>query len=145
MKMTEAQVNALERIEKEYDESRLAGRVAKVIGKDVKKTISKFCEQNEEFAEFVFISDKTICDVINEAAGKVKNNGAGSSDIEVYTNAVKAYFPTATINFTMSIDLSGGAKEYAEAHGITVSEGGQPETNKPKKIEMSFEDLFGGI
>jgi hypothetical protein len=147
--MGEKQQIAIDRVKNEFDPKTLKGGVAKVIGKDVSETIAEFCRQDEEFARSVVDSDKSINECINSIAGSI--HGQGCSDIDVYALAVKFYFPTATIHFNMTIDLAGDARSYAEKvgavqsdtskAGITVSKGGK----KSKKINLSFDDLFGGI
>ncbi len=62
-----------------------------------------FCGQNEEFAQAVAQSDKTLWAVCEEA---VKNVGTSVSDLEVYRSAVAAYFPGAQVDCVMTVRMS---------------------------------------
>ena len=62
-----------------------------------------FCGQNEEFAQAVAQSEKTLWAVCEEA---VKNVGTSVSDLEVYRSAVAAYFPGAQVDCVMTVRIS---------------------------------------
>jgi hypothetical protein len=62
-----------------------------------------FCGQNEEFAQAVAQSDKTLWAVCEEC---VKNVGQSVSDLEVYRSAVAAYFPGAQVDCVMTVRMS---------------------------------------
>lgn len=62
-----------------------------------------FCGQNEEFAQAVAQSDKTLSAVCEEC---VKNVGQSVSDLEVYRAAVAAYFPGAQVDCVMTVRMS---------------------------------------
>ena len=62
-----------------------------------------FCGQNEEFAQAVAQSEKTLWAVCEEA---VTNVGTSVSDLEVYRSAVAAYFPGAQVDCVMTVRMS---------------------------------------
>ena len=62
-----------------------------------------FCGQNEEFAQAVAQSEKTLWAVCEEC---VKNVGQSVSDLEVYRSAVAAYFPGAQVDCVMTVRMS---------------------------------------
>lgn len=76
---------------------------AGTIRKAVYDTLAGFCVQNEEFAQAVAQSDKTLSAVCEEC---VKNVGQSVSDLEVYRSAVAAYFPGAQVDCVMTVRMS---------------------------------------
>lgn len=73
------------------------------VKKAVYDALAGFCVQNEEFAQAVAQSDKTLWAVCEEA---VKNVGTSVSDLEVYRSAVAAYFPGAQVDCVMTVRMS---------------------------------------
>lgn len=100
------------------------GNKEKAVSQSVAETLQMFCEQDDEFAQAIVQSDKTLSDCCRKIMSKV---GSSISDIEVYKRAVRFYFSTADIRFKMTIDLCGKIGEAA---------------SKGKVIELSFDDLF---
>lgn len=80
----------------------LKDRKAKVIFEPVKKMLSEFTEQNEEFARAVF-AIKDLEKLIDEV-GKALPEAI--SDFEVYQEIVEKIFPGAKITFSMQIHMS---------------------------------------
>lgn len=76
---------------------------AGAVKKAVYDALAGFCVQNEEFAQAVAQSDKTLWAVCEEA---VKNVGTSVSDLEVYRSAVAAYFPGAQVDCVMTVRMS---------------------------------------
>ena len=76
---------------------------AGAVKKAVHDALVTFCGQNEEFAQAVAQSDKTLWTVCEEA---VKNVGQSVSDLEVYRSAVAAYFPGAQVDCVMTVRMS---------------------------------------
>lgn len=96
----------------------------------VYETLISFCRQDEEFAQAVVQSEKTLSDCLKAVAAGV---GTSISDLDAYKKAVQFYFPGADIKCTMTIDLIGAA-----ASNITM-------TSAPVKksvLNMSLDDLF---
>ena len=76
---------------------------AGAVKKAVHDALVTFCGQNEEFAQAVAQSEKTLWAVCEEA---VKNVGMSVSDLEVYRSAVAAYFPGAQVDCVMTVRMS---------------------------------------
>lgn len=82
------------------------------VKKPVADALTDFCRQDNEFAQAVLQSDKTLGDCCKEIMSKV---GSSISDLEVYRSAVQFYFPGADIRMEMTIDLCASVrgKEHA--------------------------------
>ena len=76
---------------------------AGAVKKAVHDALVTFCGQNEEFAQAVAQSEKTLWAVCEEC---VKNVGQSVSDLEVYRSAVAAYFPGAQVDCVMTVRMS---------------------------------------
>ncbi len=135
---------AIKKIDKELKEFK-GDQKAKAVSAYVAKILKKFSEQEEEFAQAIAQTDKTLSDCCKEI---MKSVGNSISDIEVYKKAVSFYFPGAGINFTMTIDLCASVNR-----NITVSQSSAaPEVetqservSKPQKksiLNISLDDLF---
>ena len=114
---------AVEKIKREL-KSFSGGSKEKAVSQSVAETLQTFCGQDDEFAQAIVQSDKTLSDCCKKIMQGV---GSSISDIEVYRRAVKFYFSTADIRFKMTIDLCG---DLGKAD------------HKGKVIELSFDDLF---
>lgn len=116
---------AIEKIQNEL-KAFTGGNKEKAVSKPVAETLEMFCKQNEEFAQAICESDKTISNCCKTI---MKKSGNAISDIEVYKRAVKYYFSTANIEMSMKINLCGD-----------LSAGGNDKGGKV--ISLSFDDLF---
>lgn len=85
------------------DKSAKWSQKAGAIKTAVHDALVTFCGQNEEFAQAVAQSDKTLWAVCEEC---VKNVGQSVSDLEVYRAAVAAYFPGAQVDCVMTVRMS---------------------------------------
>ncbi len=113
---------AITKLETELKEFKSGDKKASAVKKAVADTLKIFCEQDEEFAQAIVQTDKTLSDCCTEI---MKGTGNSISDIEVYKKAVNFYFAGADIKMTMEIDLVGSA---AKPQG--------------KVIKLSIDDLF---
>lgn len=113
---------AIEKLGNERKSFKSGDRKASAVKDDVAYTLETFCQQDEEFAQAVVQTDKTLSDCCTEI---MKGTGNSVSDLEVYKKAVNFYFPGADIKMTMEIDLIGSA---AKPQG--------------KVIKLSIDDLF---
>lgn len=115
---------AVEKLNNELKAFKSIDRKASAVKDAVADTLKKFCNQDEEFAQAVVQTDKTLLDCCTEI---MKSVGNAISDIEVYKKAVNFYFAGAEIKMTMEIDLIGSAA-----------------ADKPqgKVIKLSIDDLF---
>lgn len=132
---------AIEKIDKEL-ESFKGDPKAAAVKTHVADVLKSFCEQEEEFAQAIIQSEITLSDCCKEI---LKGVISSISDLEVYSKAVKCYFSTATISFSMAINLSGD--NGAEPKPITVTHtDAMPEpASEPKKkqaLTMSLDDLL---
>lgn len=117
--------------EKYFACSGIKGMYQKAISAETAKALILCCEQESEFEQAVEQSGKTFHECLDEIVKGVKGS---ISDLEVYNKAVKFYFPTASVHFNMTIDLSGdnGYKPPA----ITKTE------HKPSGLDISLDDLL---
>ena len=99
-------------------------RKAQIVKDGVADALKTFCEQDEEFAQAIVQTDKTLSDCCAEI---MKGTGNGIPDIEVYKKAANFYFAGANIKVTMEIDLIGSAAE---------------KKSQGKVIKLTFDDLF---
>lgn len=77
---------------------------AVAIGEHIKKALSSFCEQNEEFARAV-LDGGSADECIKSVADKIRTRKS-VSDFDVYQLAVRYYFPVAVVDFIMKIRMS---------------------------------------
>lgn len=157
MALTAVQTAAIERINRDFDPKKVKGRFAPLICNEVKDRVIEFCRQNEEFADFVLADSRDInesCSAVEsaqytECANDQKCESYQISDILAYAAAAKFYVPTIKIHMTMTLDMAGDAKAMAgESEPL-------PKSDKPditvtknesvKKLDLSFDDLFGGL
>lgn len=132
--MNEKMINlAVDKLSEENKKFK-GNRYASAMKIEVLHTLINFCKQDNEFAQAVAQSNKTFSDCMEQVA---KGVGNSISDIEAYRRAVNFYFPGATVNFMMKIDLIGAAA--LEPIEMTT----QPEAPKKKSVlELSLDDLF---
>ncbi|MCH5192240.1 MAG: hypothetical protein J1F23_08770 [Oscillospiraceae bacterium] len=115
---------AIQKIDKELKEFKGGDQKANAVKKAVADKLKMFSGQDDEFAQAIVQSDKTLADCCSQI---MKGVGNSIEDIEVYKRAVKFYFSTADIQVKMTIDLCAG----------------NGSADKPSKIiELSFDDLF---
>lgn len=98
------------------------------------EALKSFCRQSEEFAQAVVQGGSF------EECMKAVEKGAGSalSDLDAYKKAVKFYFPTATISFSMTINTEGN-NDLSEASSGTSAE----KSEEKSSVNMSLDDLLG--
>ncbi len=116
------------------------GKYEKVMLEDVHKVLVSFCEQEEEFAQAIVQSDKTLTDCLKAVTGGITNSGI--SDLDAYKRAVSFYFDGADIECTMKINLIGSAA--ADTPPIEMSSNAEPTAEPPEKtiFELSLDDLL---
>lgn len=120
--MSEYLSRAIEVLEKGAKE-KMGDQKADAMKKFVAETLQVFCRQDAEFAQAV-VQGGSFKDCMKAVAGKAKGNHI--SDIAAYRAAVGFYFPGATINFQMTIDLCGSVAD-----------------KKPEKAEPEAEQAAG--
>lgn len=100
---------------------------AKAVSSYVCNVIQDFCKQDARFAEVVFQFKRSLSDC---CADIMKGVGTSVSDIDVYRNAVKFYFPNSEVSMTMTIDITGNAPDESEIQK-------EAEKEKPKKSKKA--------
>lgn len=110
-------------------------RYGKVMLDDVHKALVSFCEQEEEFAQAIVQSEKTLTDCLNAVSRGITGNAI--SDLDAYKRAVRFYFEGADIECTMRINLIGSAA--SDTPPIELSSSAEP---KKTVFELSLDDLF---
>ena len=78
------------------------GMKARAVLPAVADALAVFAGQDEEFAQAIVQSDKTLADCGEEITRDI---GQSCSDLEIYRRAVAAYFPGAGIDMQMTINL----------------------------------------
>ena len=112
---------------KEYfDLKSVKGRYQTAIAKATAEALQSFCCQEQEFQQAIEQSGKSFQDCLDEA---VKGIRESASDFDVYSRAVKFYFPGATIHFRMEIDLIGNADAAV------------PAQKEPRTLSAVFDSL----
>lgn len=76
-----------------------------VLADEIGKMISKFCYQNEEFAEAVDKCDKALLSVVEEITKDVDQNNPSLSDVVAYMRAVKCYLSEAEVICSFRINI----------------------------------------
>ena len=79
-------------------------RVQKVLAEEIGKMLTRFCYQNEEFAQAVDRCDKTLTDIV-EGITSTTSGKAALSDVEAYAAAVKYYLPAAQVIVSFRVNL----------------------------------------
>lgn len=147
------QKEAIRKLKDELKAIRGGKNFVSVVKKPVTDVLISFCKQEPEFAQAIVQSDKKLEDCLKAVIKDVKE---GISDIDAYTRAVRFYFPTAGINFKMTIDLcantdlqsnadiSKDKPEITHTKNDNLPANNSKQDSKPKKsvLELSFEDLF---
>lgn len=127
-------------MDKSYFDVKPKGRHAQVLAKPTADALMEFCRQEPEFEQAIMQSGKSFDDCLNEIT-----NGVGSaiSDLEVYSRAVKFYFPVATVRFSMEIDLCGN--NGAVDPPITMTKHDKPEQHVSQHetaMQLSLDSLL---
>lgn len=103
------------------------GNKETAVSKFVASTLTKFCEENERFAEIVYRTPRTLSDCCAEV---MKGCGNSISDIDVYRGAVKHYFPNANVFFKMEIHITGDAPTVEEIQRKPEQKALEPKAKK---------------
>lgn len=111
---------AAEKLDAELEAAKKLSTHGKAVSTYVVDVLKDFCAQNSEFERAVL--DGTSVDKCIEST--VKGAGSSISDLEVYKKAVAFYFPGATVEMKLTIDL------------------GDEGFSNNKKIELGLDDLL---
>lgn len=113
-------------IDKVNEDPKVTDRHYSIISDGVKAALEGFIRQDDEFAKAV-VQGGTMKEMY-EAVCKKIGGKQGISDLEVYQAAVEFFFPGATIEFHITIDLCGSVREHK---------------TERTSLDLSFDDLFG--
>ncbi|MDE5755086.1 MAG: hypothetical protein K2H89_11200 [Oscillospiraceae bacterium] len=102
------------------------GRYQTAIAKATAEALQSFCYQEQEFQQAIEQSGKSFQNCLDEVVKGIKGS---VSDFEVYSRAVKFYFPGAKVRFRMEIDLIGNADAPV------------PAQKEPRKLSAVFDSL----
>lgn len=94
------------------------------IYRHVAETLRAFCEEDERFAEVVYKTKRTLSDCCRFI---LKDVGEACSDIHVYREATKFYFPAAEVKFIMEVSIDGPMPD----NGYLMKEAEKTETKTP--------------
>lgn len=122
---------AVEKIKAEFEH--FSGDTkAKAVSSYVSRILQDFCQQDERFAKVIYKFKRTLSDCCGEI---MKGVSSHISDIDVYRNAVKFYFPNSEVSMNMSIEITGEAPSEEEI----LKEADPPKTkqskNAPKPVK----------
>ncbi|MBR4201283.1 MAG: hypothetical protein IKQ91_08450 [Oscillospiraceae bacterium] len=119
-------------MDKSYFDVKPKGRHAQVLAKPTANALMEFCRQEPEFEQAIEQSGKTFDDCLTAIT---KGIGSSISDLEVYSRAVKFYFPVAAVRFHMTIDLCGD-------NGAVDPPITQHKHDKPDAMQLSLDSLL---
>ncbi|MBP0976372.1 MAG: hypothetical protein J6P20_09935 [Oscillospiraceae bacterium] len=119
-------------MDKSYFDVKPKGRHAQVLAKPTADALMEFCRQEPEFEQAIEQSGKTFDDCL---AAITKGIGSAISDLELYSRAVRFYFPVASVRFHMTIDLCGN--NGAADPPITMTQ-----QDKPEPMNLSLDSLL---
>lgn len=111
-----------------------SNHVLNVIKEPVLDALKKFINQDNEFAQAI-VQGGSLSECFQHIIDLFSSKRYALSDIDTYSEAVKFFFPTATIHFVMTIDVCGNLQ--CGSPDISA-------TTNSKSISLSFDDLFGG-
>ena len=124
---------AIEKLKKELKEMKgKASPHAQAVASATCEALCGFCSQQEEFAQAVMQTGKSLL-LVCEAA--VKGAGSSISDLEVYRRAVAEYFPGAVVDCVMTVRMSEHEEPEAQIAG---------RAEKPDVLSLDLFDLMGG-
>ena len=103
---------ALLKLDQELSQFKSTNNKASAVKQDVHKTLKDFACQDNEFAQAIVQSSKTLAQVCEAAT---KGCSSSISDFDCYSKAVAEYFPGAKIHFNMTIDLIGDVAAPADS------------------------------
>lgn len=103
-KLNDAQRAVIARLEKEYEGCRTAGSHGGQLNGPVLNVLKGFCASDAEFAQLLHDSDKDLKGCFEAVS---RQGYSGTSDFEVYSNAIRYYLPGVTVHMTLWVDMQG--------------------------------------
>lgn len=106
---------------KYFDTKGIKGKAQSVVASATAEILKSFCEREPEFEQAVEQSGKSFSECLDSITKDVSASNAGISDFEIFNRAVKFYFSTATVEFIININLSGGNGAEQKSDVLSVS------------------------
>lgn len=119
-------------MDKNYFAFKGSGKHETAVAVHVASALQEFCDQEPEFEQAIMQSGKTFADCLHSIC---KGIGQSISDLDIYTRAVKFYFPVAAVRFHMTIELCGD--NGAANPPITMTK-----QDKPEPMKLSLDALL---
>lgn len=95
----------LERAEKAFKGSTPTMEIKRALVGPICKMLTKFCYQDEEFAQAVMRCEKELMDNVTDLVKDVTRSNPSISDVEAYLRAVRFYLPAAEVVVSFRILL----------------------------------------
>ena len=127
-------------MDKNYFAFKGSGKHETAVAVHVASALQEFCNQEPEFEQAIEQSGKTFADCLDSIC---KGIGSSISDLDLFTRAVKFYFPVAAVRFHMTIDLCGD--NGAVDPPITMTKQDKPEQHVSQRetaMQLSLDSLL---
>lgn len=124
-------------MDKKYFISKKKDKYANAVAKPTADALMEFCRQEPEFEQAIEQSGKSFDDCLTEIT---KGIGQSISDLDLYSRAVKFYFPVAAVRFRMEIDLCGDNGAVDPPITMTTTKA-EPEP-EPKQMQFTLDSLL---
>ena len=102
--LNDIQRAVIARLEEEYKTCKTAGARGNVFNGPVLNVLKGFCASDAEFAQLLHDSDKTLKGCFESVS---KQGYSGTSDFEVYSNAIRYWLPGVTVHMMLWVDMQG--------------------------------------
>lgn len=102
--LNDIQQAVITRLDEEYKTCKTAGSHGSTFNGPVLNVLKGFCASDPEFAQLLHDSDKTIKGCFESVS---KQGYSGTSDFEVYSNAIRYWLPGVTVHMTLWVDMQG--------------------------------------
>lgn len=103
-KLNDVQCAVMARLDEEYKTCRTAGSHGGQLNGPVLNVLKGFCASDAEFAQLLHDSDKDLKGCFEAVS---RQGYSGTSDFEVYSNAIRYYLPGVTVHMTLWVDMQG--------------------------------------
>lgn len=103
-KLNDVQRAVMTRLDEEYKTCRTAGSHGNTFNGPVLNVLKGFCASDAEFAQLLHDSDKDLKGCFEAVS---RQGYSGTSDFEVYSNAIRYYLPGVTVHMTLWVDMQG--------------------------------------
>lgn len=126
-----------EHCEKVFNGTFAEDRMKRCMTVAIRDMMTRFCYQDEEFAQAVMQAGVTLKDIVKEVVGSTTREKPAISDVEAYAMAVKQYLPAAQVVASFRVYLPDERDDDLLFLGAD-----EPSTEDGGKQAMIL-DLFG--